>query len=131
MPWTWKDNMFDFVHMRYLFGAIKDWNSLFKEAYRCCAPGGWVESCEADVEFRSDDATTDLEPVLAMYKEMFEASGEATGRPFFVSDLQTAGVEAAGFVGVKTFDYKVSLTESVLSLRQTRRASLTWPFRSL
>ncbi|KAJ4015028.1 hypothetical protein NW766_005356, partial [Fusarium irregulare] len=52
LQWPWKDDYFDFVHVRYLFGAIHDWPALFCEAYRCCAPGGWVQSCEADYVHR-------------------------------------------------------------------------------
>jgi len=28
-PWSWDDNRFGFVHMRYLTGAISDWPALF------------------------------------------------------------------------------------------------------
>ncbi|KAI8649750.1 Tam methyltransferase [Fusarium keratoplasticum] len=101
-----KQNHFDFIHLRYLFGAIKDWNALFKEAYRCCAPGGWVQSGEADVTFRSDDGTTELEPVFETYQKLFEDGGRILGNPFFVHDLQQKGFEEASFEDVKTVDYK-------------------------
>lgn len=55
--WTWAPNSFDFIHMRYLFGAISDWNELLANAYRCCKPGGWVQSAEMDVFLNSDDGT--------------------------------------------------------------------------
>lgn len=55
--WTWSSNTFDFIHMRYLFGAISDWTELFRQAYRCCKPGGWVQSCECDVLMCSDDGS--------------------------------------------------------------------------
>ncbi|GKU09666.1 tam methyltransferase [Fusarium langsethiae] len=105
-PWTWKENCFDFIHIRYLFGAIKDWNTLFKEAYRCCAPGGWVQSGEADITFRSDDGTTELEPVFETYQKLFEDGSQILGNPFFVHDLQQKAFEEAGFTYVKTVDYK-------------------------
>ncbi|KAK7430462.1 hypothetical protein QQZ08_002981 [Neonectria magnoliae] len=38
--WTFGPNSFDYVHMRYLFGSIKNWNDLFNNAYRVCKPGG-------------------------------------------------------------------------------------------
>ncbi|KAK7419799.1 hypothetical protein QQX98_003172 [Neonectria punicea] len=98
--WAWKDDTFDFIHIRYLFGALKDWTSLFKEAYRCCTPGGWVQSVEADVEFRSDDGTTDQEPALKMFKKLYDDSGKALDRPFFVHHLQQKGFEEAGFTDV-------------------------------
>ncbi|RTE84495.1 hypothetical protein BHE90_000860 [Fusarium euwallaceae] len=107
--WTWGDNHFDFIHIRYLFGAITDWHALFKEAYRCCAPGGWVESAEADVRLLSDDGTDELEPVLKVCDKMYEEGGKAMGRPFFVGELQVEGMKEAGFVDIKTVDYKMPI----------------------
>jgi ubiquinone/menaquinone biosynthesis C-methylase UbiE len=111
-PWTWKDNDFDFIHIRYLFGAIADWNAIFKQAYRCCAPGGWVQSCEADVHFFCDDDTAhdpQVAPYLKTWAKLYEAGGAATKRPFFVQqeNLQEKGIEAAGFTDMKVVDYKV------------------------
>ncbi|KAI8687668.1 hypothetical protein NCS55_00018700 [Fusarium keratoplasticum] len=111
-PWTWKDNDFDFIHIRYLFGAIADWNAIFKQAYRCCAPGGWVQSCEADVHFFCDDDTADdpqVAPYLKTWAKLYEAGGAETKRPFFVQqeNLQEKGIEAAGFTDMKVVDYKL------------------------
>ncbi|RTE84034.1 hypothetical protein BHE90_001416 [Fusarium euwallaceae] len=105
--WTWKDNTFDFIHIRYLFGAIRDWTALFKEAYRCCAPGGWIQSAEADVEFRSNDGTSERQEVLRLGKKMYEEGGKALGLPFFVHDLQKKGIEEAGFQDIKMVEYKI------------------------
>ncbi|KAM0559303.1 hypothetical protein ACHAPJ_004322 [Fusarium lateritium] len=107
--WPWKDNYFDFVHIRYLFGAIQDWSDLFREAYRCCAPGGWIQSCEADVHFYSDDGTIDNEPVLKTWAELYEAGGAATGRTFFLQKeaLQERGITEAGFTDIRIVDYKL------------------------
>ncbi|KAK7419232.1 hypothetical protein QQZ08_010946 [Neonectria magnoliae] len=109
LTWTWKTDYWDFIHVRYLFGAIQDWNGLFAEAYRCCAPGGWVQSCEADVHFSSDDGTADLEPVLKTWSQLYEDGGKAMGRTFFVQQdgLQEKAFEAAGFTDVTTVNYKL------------------------
>ncbi|RGP68763.1 hypothetical protein FLONG3_8026 [Fusarium longipes] len=109
LDWPWEDNYFDFVHIRYLFGAIQDWPALFREAYRCCAPGGWVQSCEADVQFYSDDGTTDHEPVLKTWHDLYEQSGNETGRPFFLQReaIQERSITEAGFTDVRIFDYKL------------------------
>ncbi|KAM0545406.1 hypothetical protein ACHAPJ_011311 [Fusarium lateritium] len=104
--WTWKEDQFDFIHIRYLFGAVKDWGTLFQEAYRCCAPNGWVQSGEADIRFRSDDGTTDLEPVFETYEKLFEEGSKIIGNPIWVHDLQQRAFEEAGFNDVKTVDYK-------------------------
>ncbi|KAF7548443.1 hypothetical protein G7Z17_g7059 [Cylindrodendrum hubeiense] len=107
--WTWDDGKFDFIHLRYLFGAIKDWTALYKEAFRCCAPGGWVESAEANIQFRSDDGTADLAPVLDLCTRLYDEGGQAIGRPFFMDHLQPKGFKEAGFTDIKTMDYKVPI----------------------
>ncbi|KAF5975807.1 methyltransferase [Fusarium coicis] len=107
--WTWKDNTFDFVHMRYLFGAIQDWTVLYQQAYRVCTPGGWVESVEADIHFRSDDGTAEEQEVYKLCNKLYEEGGKAIGRTFFVHDLQPKGMEEAGFVDIKTVDYKIPI----------------------
>ncbi|KAF5564894.1 TAM domain-containing protein, partial [Fusarium pseudoanthophilum] len=108
LRWTWDNNTFDFIHIRYLFGAIKDWTSLFKEAYRCCAPDGWIQSAEADVHIRSDDGTTDDLDCLKLWAKLFTEGGAALGSPFFVQegDLQEKGIQAAGFTDIKSIEYK-------------------------
>ncbi|KAG6074961.1 hypothetical protein E4U16_003678 [Claviceps sp. LM84 group G4] len=107
LEWTWNDNHFDFIHVRYIVGGIEDWTALFKEAYRCCAPGGWVESVEVDVEFRSDDGTTELEPVLASFAELFREGGKIWNRLFFVQEQQRQAFDEAGFVEKRTIRYKI------------------------
>ncbi|KAG6068892.1 hypothetical protein E4U16_007817 [Claviceps sp. LM84 group G4] len=107
LDWTWEEDHFDFIHMRYIVGGIQDWTTLLKEAYRCCAPGGWVESIEYEVKFYSDDGTTELEPVLATFTELFIEAGKILNRPFFLQDIQEQAFDEAGFVEKKVIRYKL------------------------
>ncbi|KAG6071169.1 hypothetical protein E4U16_006306, partial [Claviceps sp. LM84 group G4] len=109
LDWTWNDNHFDFIHARYLFGGIRNWAGLLKEAYRCCAPGGWVQSAECDVELYSDDGSTELEPVLASYGDLFREGGKVLNRHFFVRELQQQAFDEAGFVEQKSIPYKIPI----------------------
>ncbi|KAF5624592.1 phosphoethanolamine n-methyltransferase 3 [Fusarium sp. NRRL 52700] len=102
-PWTWDANTFDFVHMRYLFGAIRDWNALFKEAYNAVKPGGWVESCESEPMTHSDDGTVTNDGSTALggtWDKMFIEGGKATGCSLSVltEDLQMKAMKEAGFI---------------------------------
>ncbi|KAF4950541.1 hypothetical protein FSARC_13152 [Fusarium sarcochroum] len=102
-PWTWDENTFDFVHMRYLFGAIKNWNALFKEAYNAVKPGGWVESCESEPMTHSDDGTITNDGSTALggtWDKMFIEGGKITGSSLSVlsEDLQMKAMKEAGFV---------------------------------
>lgn len=108
-PWTWTDNEFDFIHIRYLFGAIADWTSLYREAFRTLQSDGWIESVEVEVDFVSDDNTVDPDSALALWGRMCKETGIKIGRPFTVltDDVQKKGLEEAGFVDIQAVDYKV------------------------
>lgn len=112
-PWTWDANTFDFVHMRYLFGAIRDWTALFKEAYNAVKPGGWVESCESEPMTHSDDGTVTNDGSTALggtWDKMFIEGGKATGCSLSVltEDLQMKAMKEAGFVDIRETFYKAS-----------------------
>ncbi|KAG6080764.1 hypothetical protein E4U16_008156 [Claviceps sp. LM84 group G4] len=109
LEWTWDANHFDFIHIRYILGGIQDWKALFTEAYRCCAPGGWVQSVEIDARFRSDDGSTELEPILASYSDLFREAGKILNRSFFVEDVQQQAFDETGFVEQKTIRYKIPI----------------------
>ncbi|KAG6069703.1 hypothetical protein E4U16_007477 [Claviceps sp. LM84 group G4] len=107
LDWTWNANHFDFIHMRYIVGGIQDWTALFKEAYKCCARGGWVESLEYEPEFRSDDGSTELEPVLASYGELFREASKILNRPLFVKEKLPQALDEAGFSDKRVVRYKI------------------------
>lgn len=110
MDWTWPDNTFDFVHMRYLFGAIADWSSLFREAFRVTTPGGWIETVEVECVITSDDGTVTPDSALATWNKMFIEAGSKIGRPFNVLslDVQRKGLDEAGFVDIQQSNYKAT-----------------------
>ncbi|CCE28048.1 uncharacterized protein CPUR_01522 [Claviceps purpurea 20.1] len=107
LEWTWNADYFDFIHIRLILGGIEDWTALLKEAYRCCAPGGWVESVEGEVDFRSDDGTTELQPVLASVAELYREAGKILKRPFVLEEIQPQAFDEAGFVEKRIVRYKV------------------------
>lgn len=96
--------------MRFLFGSIADWDGLFREAYRTCKPGGWVESFEPSVITRSDHREVPSDSYLARFSQFFVDGGKKVGRTFLVVDdeIQRKAMEAAGFVDIKEHNWKVS-----------------------
>ncbi|KAJ4405422.1 hypothetical protein N0V85_004676 [Neurospora sp. IMI 360204] len=105
--WTWAENSFDFIHMRMLIGVVNgDWSALFRNAFRCCKPGGYVESCVADITFMSDDGSVKEGSAMDQWGKVWREAGKKLGRPFTVyeADLQRKGMEAAGFVDIEVVD---------------------------
>ncbi|EFX02118.1 methyltransferase type 11 [Grosmannia clavigera kw1407] len=110
-PWTWPDNAFDFVHIRFLVGAISDWDALFSQAYRCCEPGGWFESCELRPEHQSDNGTDKNSPIFTEFWQLFETGMSKLGRNFSVvkDGTQHRAMKKAGFKNIVDKTYKLPL----------------------
>ena len=115
------------MHIRFLFGSIKDWDGLFCEAYRVCRPGGWFESYEATPEIKSDDCVLPETSALYEWGRFFVEGGKKLGRSFTVvpDDVQRKAMEAAGFVDIQTKNVKVRErdTGSVVFLSSPRNFS--------
>ncbi|KAK1777732.1 S-adenosyl-L-methionine-dependent methyltransferase [Copromyces sp. CBS 386.78] len=102
--WTWAANSFDFINMRMLAGVVEDWDALFRNAFRVCKPGGYVESCGSAITWLSDDGTAT--EAMEQWGKVFREGGRKLGRTFAVyeEDLQRKGMEAAGFVDIEFVD---------------------------
>lgn len=109
LSWTYPENHFDFIHTRYLFGAIRDWPALFKEAFRALQPGGWIEDVEMDTKFYSDDGTVDAVAALSKWDELYREAGKRIGSSFsLVADnTQEGSLREAGFTDIHIRTYKV------------------------
>lgn len=109
--WSWPDDCFDLVHIRCLNGSVKSWETLFKDAYRCVKPGGYVESCELSVRIESDDGSVTKNSCMYRWGELFTDAAKVLGRSFTVieDDLQRKGMEEAGFVDIQEKEFKIPL----------------------
>ncbi|KAL2132740.1 hypothetical protein VTI74DRAFT_3423 [Chaetomium olivicolor] len=110
LDWTWRDNTFDFIHSRMMIGTISDWAKYFREAFRCCKPGGWIESHEASFKWRSDTQDIPGDSAMGQWEKVFWEGGKKFGRTFRVvdDDLQQKYMAEAGFVDIVVKDIKVA-----------------------
>ncbi|MBE3046646.1 methyltransferase domain-containing protein [Candidatus Bathyarchaeota archaeon] len=122
-PWTFKPDSLDYIHLRYLTGCIKDWPALFKEAFRCATPEGYVESYDGGAMFYSDDDTLKEHHALAQWGKLFNEGGKKLGQTFdiVVDDIQRDGMEDAGLVVVGSRELKVGCPSRHLSLNTRTR----------
>ncbi|RSL39382.1 hypothetical protein CEP53_014094 [Fusarium sp. AF-6] len=106
--WTFKPDSIDYIHIRWLVGSIKDWGALFSEAFRCCKPGGWVESYETSSAITSDDDTVKDDSAMGQWGKFFVEGGKKLGATFTVveDDTQKKEMEKAGFVDIHEFEFK-------------------------
>jgi SAM-dependent methyltransferase len=104
--WTYPPEHFDFVHIRDMFGSIPDWDSFFRDVYRCTKPGGWVEVADRAVETHADDGT--LPPDHFYYKwtaAIMEMSAKM-GKSFHIWKEAKDRMLKAGFVDVVEVPFK-------------------------
>ncbi|RDW84849.1 hypothetical protein BP6252_02439 [Coleophoma cylindrospora] len=107
--WIYPLDHFDLVHIRTLFGSIRDWNKLYRQAYRHLKPGGYIEQMEISIQFKSDDGTVTAESPLHRWSTLFTEAGEITGQSFRVCETMRAAIEASGFVNVVETIYKTPI----------------------
>ncbi|RPA81044.1 S-adenosyl-L-methionine-dependent methyltransferase [Ascobolus immersus RN42] len=94
LEWVYKEK-FDYIHIRYLMGGVKDWPTLFKKAYDFLNPGGYIEIYEADFTAGfSQDGTYENSIVSEYIKHVGEASSkigrkmdEAPKLPGYLGDV--------------------------------------------
>ncbi|KAI2626805.1 S-adenosyl-L-methionine-dependent methyltransferase [Xylaria nigripes] len=111
LPWTYPPNSFDYIHMRWLVGAIPNWYSVIEEVFKALKPGGIFESVESSCMIQSDDGTVQPGSALHQWGEVFQEAGKKFGRTFtpVEEELPRKGMVAAGFTDVKVHNFKMIL----------------------
>ncbi|KAI0380330.1 S-adenosyl-L-methionine-dependent methyltransferase [Hypomontagnella monticulosa] len=110
-PWTYEPNSFDYIHVRWLVGAIPDWFHLFREVYKATKPGGYTETMESSCIMQSDDGSVKDGSALDQWSKVFEEAGKKSGRTFTIieQNLQRRAMEAAGFEVITEETHKTPL----------------------
>ena len=70
--------------MRNLYGSVKNWAQLLKEAHTTLKPGGILECYESSPSIESDDNSIPPESCMAKWGPMYIKAGKSTGRTFQV-----------------------------------------------
>ncbi|KAM5349565.1 hypothetical protein ACJ41O_006070 [Fusarium nematophilum] len=109
--WTFREDSFDYIHMRYLVGSVQDWFALYRQAYKVCKPGGWIESYEGIPRMDSDDGTVSEDTAMYAWGKTFIEAGKNINRSFTVVDenLQEEGMRAAGLVDIESRTFKIPI----------------------
>ncbi|KAB2575729.1 Methyltransferase type 11 [Lasiodiplodia theobromae] len=92
---------FDFIHSRFMAGAIKNWPRLMRQAHASTAPGGWVEFQDFDMRFYTNggEYQPSSSPLDVWCTELIEGIKSLGMDPEPGPSLER-WVEDAGFVNV-------------------------------
>lgn len=100
LEWTYPENYFDFIHIRNLAQSINDWPKLLSEAYRCLAPGGFIELSEMGTQAYDDHVPILPEDPLSIFFEKLNDAVTRMGRPPPDLDRMRDLMKGAGLVDV-------------------------------
>ncbi|KAB2574671.1 putative methyltransferase tdiE [Lasiodiplodia theobromae] len=64
--WTYTQK-FDFIHARYLLGAVRDWPALVAKCFKYLKPGGWIELQDFTMQVYSTDGSLAKDSYLTRY----------------------------------------------------------------
>lgn len=98
--WLYEDRPFDFVHARFLAGAIRDWPKLMKQTYNCTRSGGWVEFQDWNTALYSVDESLPPDSAVAKFHIMSIGVREAQGYDMNPGRSLESWLREAGFVNI-------------------------------
>ncbi|KAH6869390.1 S-adenosyl-L-methionine-dependent methyltransferase [Thelonectria olida] len=110
LDWTFKPESFDFIHVRYMYGAIDDWAKFYGQMFKFLKPGGWFHHLEPDIELRCDNTNikVDEKHIFKQWAQLFYDAGDKLGRTFKLADGSLeifAG--SVGFINITPKRFKV------------------------
>ncbi|KAH7013798.1 S-adenosyl-L-methionine-dependent methyltransferase [Ilyonectria destructans] len=87
LDWTYEPESFDFIHVRYMHGAIEDWEKLYRQMFAFLKPGGWFQHIEPDIQLRCNNPTCTKEnETFKKWAQLFYDAGDKLGRTFRCTD---------------------------------------------
>jgi SAM-dependent methyltransferase len=100
---------YDYIHCKYMAGAIKDWPRLVQQIYDNLKPGGWFEFVEsANTLFSEDGSLKSGNPMVTMMNGLTEAC-EKIGRTMDPAPKMKDWIQQAGFKNVTQQTFKLPI----------------------
>ncbi|CRK16698.1 hypothetical protein BN1723_011057, partial [Verticillium longisporum] len=100
---------YDYIHCRYMAGAIKDWPRLVRQIYQNLKPGGWVEFQESANTLLSEDGSLLPDnPMLTMMNGLIEAC-DKIGRTMDPAPSMKQWALDVGFKNVQQQSFKLPI----------------------
>ncbi|KAL8938434.1 MAG: hypothetical protein Q9216_003908 [Gyalolechia sp. 2 TL-2023] len=103
--WTYAEP-FDFIHIRGLSGAFRDWTTVYKEAFKHLQPNGILEVTDFDVIQMTEQIP---DSYLSIYNGACVSAAERSGSSIGLDHMKKTILERAGFSFAKTRTFDVPL----------------------
>ncbi|KAL1969041.1 hypothetical protein VTN77DRAFT_875 [Rasamsonia byssochlamydoides] len=105
--WTYHEP-FDLIHMRGLSGAFRNWNAVYKQAFKHLKAGGYIEVSDSDpaadiTNFPNAPPNSYFNILISAMRNTADAAGFPRGR----DHLRPSALTSVGFVDVRVYDITV------------------------
>lgn len=100
--WTYgEDEGFDFIHARYIAGAVQDWPRLVSQVFKHTKPGGYAEFHDWNTMLYSQDNSLPTDSALDKFHKLACYSRNSQGFNSQPGPLIEGWLKDAGFVDVQ------------------------------
>jgi SAM-dependent methyltransferase len=109
--WERPVDSIDLVDFRSMAGAFSDWGFIYREAFKCLKPGGWIELVDFYDHKSPKNFYSRFPPESMMHqflRDLEEAENRA-GRRRGVGHMEKDLLIDAGFVDIDVTDYSIPL----------------------
>ncbi|KAI0382846.1 S-adenosyl-L-methionine-dependent methyltransferase [Hypomontagnella monticulosa] len=111
LEWERPSNYYDLIHLRDMSGSFSDWQYIYRSAFHCIKPGGWIEVLDFDESKGMNCLNSMFEPgsmVDRAFKDLY-AAFTMSGKPRGVSHLEPRYLVNAGYVDVQLMEHAIPL----------------------
>jgi len=99
--WGYETQPFDFVHARFLAGAVADWPRLMQQVFNCTKAGGWAEFQDWNTFIYTRDDSIPPESAIARFHAMAGGAREAQGFDMKPGTSLERWMKNAGFSNIQ------------------------------
>ncbi|KAI1771363.1 S-adenosyl-L-methionine-dependent methyltransferase [Hypoxylon cercidicola] len=111
LEWERPSNHYDLIHLRDMSGSFSDWHHIYRSAFTCIKPGGWIEVLDFDDNRGMSSFHSYFQPGSIIHKVAGDLSEAAKlhGKPRGVSHLEPRFLVNAGYVDVQLTEHAIPL----------------------
>jgi SAM-dependent methyltransferase len=123
--WIRPADAFDLVHIRNMAGAFRDWAFIYRQAFACIRPGGYIEVLDFDDHrgYKNFASWFPEGSAVQLMTNAIRQASEMDGRPKGVAHLDPRCLREAGFVDVRAEQHDIPLGR-----RENARFGEDWLF---
>lgn len=105
--WIRPADAFDLVHVRNMAGAFRDWDFIYRQAFACIRPGGYIEVIDFDdhMGYKNFVSWFPEGSAVRLVAQALRRASEMDGRPKGVAHLDRRRLVEAGFVDIQEMQH--------------------------